>query len=53
MTTAFILSDYVEGAVSQAIYDKLEDGTFFGKIPVCQGVVAFGASLRECQNELR
>ncbi|MFN7657745.1 MAG: type II toxin-antitoxin system HicB family antitoxin, partial [Dolichospermum sp.] len=52
-TTAFILSDYVEGAVSQAIYDKLEDGTFFGKIPVCQGVVAFGASLRECQNELR
>ncbi|MFM9158022.1 MAG: type II toxin-antitoxin system HicB family antitoxin, partial [Dolichospermum sp.] len=50
---AFILSDYVEGAVSQAIYDKLEDGTFFGKIPVCQGVVAFGASLRECQNELR
>ncbi len=53
MTTAFILSDYVEGAVSQAIYDKLEDGTFFGKIPVCQGVVAFGTSLRECQNELR
>jgi len=53
MTTAFILSDYVEGAVSQAIYDKLEDGTFFGKIPVCQCVVAFGASLRECQNELR
>ena len=53
MTTAFILSDYVEGAVSQAIYDKLEDGTFFGKIPVCQGVVAFCASLRECQNELR
>ncbi|PPJ62326.1 type II toxin-antitoxin system HicB family antitoxin [Dolichospermum flos-aquae CCAP 1403/13F] len=48
-----MLSDYVEGAVSQAIYDKLEDGTFFGKIPVCQGVVAFGASLRECQNELR
>ena len=53
MTTAFILSDYVEVAISQAIYDKLEDGTFFGKIPVCPGVVAFGASLRECQNELR
>jgi len=38
--------------MAQAEYDKLEDGTFFGKIPSCKGVVAFGATLRECESEL-
>ncbi|MBH8554966.1 hypothetical protein I8751_21975 [Nostocaceae cyanobacterium CENA357] len=28
MTTRFILSDYVEEAIAQAVSDKLEDGTF-------------------------
>ena len=36
----------------QAEYDKLEDGSFFGRIPSCKGVVAFGMTLRECENEL-
>jgi predicted RNase H-like HicB family nuclease len=37
----------------QAVYDKLEDGSFSGRIPSCKGVVAFGATLRECEDELR
>jgi len=49
----FILSDYVEQALAQATYDKLEDGTFAGRIPDCRGVVAFGSTLRECESELR
>ncbi|MCG6137254.1 MAG: type II toxin-antitoxin system HicB family antitoxin [Nostoc sp. LLA-1] len=53
MVIRFILSDYVEQAIAQAVYDKLEDGTFVGKIPICQGVIAFGSTLRECENELR
>jgi predicted RNase H-like HicB family nuclease len=53
MTGQFILSDYLDRALAQAEYDKLEDGTFFGRIPACKGVVAFGASLRECEMELR
>ena len=53
MTTQFILSDYVEEAMAHAVYDKLEDGTFAGRIPLCQGVVAFGITLRECERELR
>jgi predicted RNase H-like HicB family nuclease len=53
MTVKFILSDYVDKAISQAIYDKLEDSTFVGKIPVCKGVIAFGETLLECENELR
>ena len=35
------------------MYDKLEDRSFVGKIPVCKGVIAFGSTLKECQNELR
>lgn len=53
MATTFILSDYIERALSLADYDKLEDGTFAGRIPDCTGVVAFGMTLRECERELR
>jgi len=53
MSGKFILSDYVEIALEQAEYDKLEDNTFAGRIPSCKGVVAFANSLRECENELR
>lgn len=53
MAVRFILTDYVDLAMSQAVYDKLEDGTFAGRIPPCKGVLAFGESLRECENELR
>lgn len=53
MVGTYILSDYLERALAQAEYDKLEDGTFFGKIPSCKGVVAFGTTLRECESELQ
>ena len=48
----YILSEYVERVMAQAVYDKLEDGTFAGKIPPCKGVIAFGSTLRECEEEL-
>ncbi|MBI5186546.1 MAG: type II toxin-antitoxin system HicB family antitoxin [Nitrospinae bacterium] len=53
MSIRYILSEYVDEAMAQALYDKIEDGAFAGRIPSCKGVVAFGATLRECQNELR
>jgi predicted RNase H-like HicB family nuclease len=31
----------------------LDDGTFSGRIPLCKGVIAFGVTLKECENELR
>jgi len=49
----FVLTGYIEEALSQAEYDKLEDGSFSGRIPGCKGVIAFGVTLRECENELR
>ena len=53
MPTKYILTEYVDQAMAQAQYDKLEDGTFSGRISTCQGVVSFGATLRQCQDELR
>ena len=53
MAIRFILTDYVNQALAQATYDKLDDGTFAGRIPLCKGVVAFGTTLHECEDELR
>ena len=48
----YVLSKYIEYAMSGALYDKLEDGTFSGSVPHCKGVVAFGDSLTLCEDEL-
>jgi predicted RNase H-like HicB family nuclease len=53
MSTQRILTEYVEQAMILATYDKLEDGTFGGRISACKGVVAFAPTLRECEDELR
>ncbi len=48
-----MLIDYINKAISKAIYDKLEDCSFSGKIPQCPGVIAFGETLYKCQQELK
>jgi predicted RNase H-like HicB family nuclease len=53
MDTQYILTEYLDRALAQAEYDKLEDGSFSGHIASCKGVIAFGISLRECEDELR
>ena len=53
MATECILTGYVESAMSSATFDKLDDGTFAGRIPPCHGVVAFGTTLVECQRLLQ
>ncbi|MBI5561874.1 MAG: type II toxin-antitoxin system HicB family antitoxin [Deltaproteobacteria bacterium] len=53
MPIRYVLSEYMERAMSEAVYDKLEDGTFTGKIPSCKGVVSFGATLHGCGETLR
>ncbi len=49
----YILTGYIESALLQAEYSKLEDGTLSGRIPPCKGVIAFGKTLRECERELQ
>ncbi len=53
MAHDFILSSYIEEALAEAVYDKLEDASFAGRIPLCPGVVSFGATLVACERELR
>ncbi|MFT3745201.1 MAG: hypothetical protein QM785_13020 [Pyrinomonadaceae bacterium] len=53
MEASYILSDYFETALELAEYDKLDDGSFSGRISECKGVIAFGTTLRECEMELR
>ena len=48
-----IFMGYIDRALSHAKYNKLEDGTFSGRIPECRGLIAFGKSLGECKNELQ
>ena len=53
MAVQFIISEYIERAMARAEYEKLEDGSFSGRISDCTGVVAFSPTLHECENELR
>jgi predicted RNase H-like HicB family nuclease len=47
-----VLIEYINRAMSEAVYDKLEDDSFSGKIPQCPGVLAFGKTLYQCEQEL-
>ena len=42
---AEMLIEYLTKAMSKAVYEKLEDGTYSGKIPQCPGVIGFGETL--------
>ncbi|MEX0728128.1 MAG: hypothetical protein WEB58_12080 [Planctomycetaceae bacterium] len=53
MGVQFIISEYIGQAMAQADYDKLDDGSFAGRIPSCKGVVAFAPSLYECETQLQ
>ena len=52
MATQIIFTDYVDHLMAQDVYEKLDDGTYSGRIPQCVGVIAFGTTLRECEDEL-
>ena len=48
-----MLTQYINKAMGKAVYDKLEDDSFSGKIPQCPSVIAFGETLYQCQQEPR
>ncbi len=49
----FTLTHYINSALSYAEYEKLEDGSYAGRIPKCKGVIAFAKTLKECEDHLR
>lgn len=48
-----MLTEYIHKAMGEAVYEKLEDGTYHGEITECPGTIAFGQTLQECQAELQ
>ena len=48
-----MLKKYIEAAMHRATYELLEDGTFYGRIPECQGVWANAETLEACRDELQ
>jgi predicted RNase H-like HicB family nuclease len=48
-----MLIEYINNAMKIAVYEKMEDGTYCGKIPQCPGTISFGKTLYESQEELR
>ena len=53
MKRDLVLTDYIELALGEATYDKLEDDSFVGRVPSCPGVIAFESTLALCEHELR
>lgn len=47
-----MLVAYIQGALEDAEYKKLEDGTWFAEIPGFDGVWANGKTVEECRKEL-
>jgi predicted RNase H-like HicB family nuclease len=48
-----MLTNYIHTAMQKATYELLEDGTFYGEIPECQGVWANAAKLEVCREDLQ
>lgn len=48
-----MLMKYIQTAMRHAKYEILsDDGSFYGEIPICEGVYANAASLEECREQL-
>lgn len=43
---------YIKSAMSEAVYEKIGDNEYAGKIPSCWGVISFAPTLEECKEEL-
>jgi len=48
-----MLTNYIRTAMHKATYELLEDGTFYGEIPECQGVWANAKTLEACREDLQ
>ena len=48
-----MLTKYIQTALRRAKYEILDDdGSFYGEIPVCNGVYSNASTLEECREQL-
>ncbi len=48
-----MLTSYIHAAMRRAVYEILEDGTYYGEIPGFDGVYANAGTLEDCREELQ
>lgn len=48
-----MLTAYIAKALAHASFDGLDDGQWYGEIPLCPGVWATGDSQEACRKELQ
>jgi predicted RNase H-like HicB family nuclease len=48
-----MLTDYIQAAMATAEYEILEDGTHYGHVPPCKGVLANAATQQDCESLLQ
>ncbi len=48
-----MLTEYIRAAMRHAMYEILEDGTYYAEIPDLQGVFANQKTLEACREELK
>ena len=48
-----MLTEYIQAAMRKAVYEIIEDGTYYGEIPGLQGVFSNAETLEECRQVLR
>ncbi len=48
-----MIVEYIRAAMKKAVYEILEDGTYYGEIPGFQGVLANSTSLEDCRDQLQ
>ncbi len=48
-----MFAEYLDAVMSRAIYEQIEDGTYFGEIKELPGSWANAKTLEECVQEMR
>lgn len=48
-----VLTEYIDAALKRAVYEKLDDGCYYGEIPDIKGVYAHETTLADTQRELK
>lgn len=48
-----MLTEYINAAMERAVYEKLDDGYYYGEIPGIWGVYAHERTLEETRRELK
>ncbi len=48
-----MLTQYIQSAMAKAVYEKTEEGKYWGEIKSCPGVNAYTDTLYNCQKQLQ